>query len=196
MDPSFDPDRQIRSKRRHDPSVQSSAAGSSMGDRGKAPAGRGRGSRGCTGSRGDRAIPATTRLIPAPSAREARVRGKRPATLVPDTPERLEVSFGPNQSKYEGPPPCVANVRTAQGYTPRLYKDYKNKAKEVTKQRKENPWFHQKDESLDPRFHCQFHSDFYFSVLYEAKRVKIIKMQWIDWKYMEERRDRVFDRVI
>ena len=97
MDPPQNPEKQARTKRRHDPQFQTQSTevdGShGRGDRGKQLARRG-------SSRGrGRDLPidrhtATGVVSHSRDQGDAHRRGKRPASVCPDTPERLEVVLG------------------------------------------------------------------------------------------------------
>ena len=49
--------------------------------------------------------------------------------------------------------------------------------------------------ALDNRFHNMFQQDFYETVIL-TKDDKVSRSQWIDWEYMAEKKDVVFDEVI
>jgi hypothetical protein len=49
--------------------------------------------------------------------------------------------------------------------------------------------------AYDYRFHSLFQQDFYESVIM-TKNKPVVNSQWIDWAYMENKHDPIFDRVI
>jgi hypothetical protein len=50
-------------------------------------------------------------------------------------------------------------------------------------------------DAYDYRFHSLFQQDFYESVITPKSKL-VTNSQWIDWAYMENRHDPIFDRVI
>ena len=58
--------------------------------------------------------------------------------------------------------------------------DYMGKQKMVEEARMENPYEVTKDLGVDYRFWNVFHSNFYTSVIFNNKKSKIMKMQYID----------------
>ena len=58
--------------------------------------------------------------------------------------------------------------------------DYMGKQKMVEEAREENPYLVSKDLGVDYRFWNVFHSNFYTSVIFNNKKSKIVKMQYID----------------
>jgi hypothetical protein len=54
------------------------------------------------------------------------------------------------------------------------------KQKMVDEVREENPYLVSKDLSVDYRFWNVFHSNFYTLVIFNNKKSKIVKMQYID----------------
>jgi len=49
---------------------------------------------------------------------------------------------------------------------------------------------------VDYRFWNEFHSNFYASVIFNSKKSKIVKMQYVDWEEMKETNEPEFNRVI
>ena len=58
--------------------------------------------------------------------------------------------------------------------------DYMGKQKMVEEAREENSYLVSKDLGVDYRFWNVFHSNFYTSVIFNNKKSKIVKMQYID----------------
>jgi hypothetical protein len=50
-------------------------------------------------------------------------------------------------------------------------------------------------DAYDYRFYSLFHQDFYESVII-TKSKPVANFQWIDWAYIENKHDPIFDRVI
>jgi hypothetical protein len=58
-----------------------------------------------------------------------------------------------------------------------------------------------KGEGLEARFWCDFHRDFYQTIirnpkLVAKKMVPIVKMRYIDWKYYEDLNNAVFNSIV
>ena len=53
-----------------------------------------------------------------------------------------------------------------------------------------------KDLGIDYRFWNEFHSNFYATAILASKKIKIIKMQYIDWDEIQEKEEPEFDKVI
>jgi hypothetical protein len=82
-----------------------------------------------------------------------------------------------------------------------MIRDYSKNALAVREQREEDVYKYLKGEGLEARFWCDFHRDFYQSVIRNPKlaaknMVPIVKMRYIDWKYYEELNNTVFNSVI
>ena len=58
--------------------------------------------------------------------------------------------------------------------------DYMGKQKMVEEARMENPYEGAKDLGVDYRFWNVFHSNFYISVIFNNKKSKIMKTQYVD----------------
>jgi hypothetical protein len=71
---------------------------------------------------------------------------------------------------------------------------YKGKTEVVREKRKENPILHAR-EATDYRFHTFFQQDFYESVIISKGKLVTIS-QWIDWSYMENKHDLIFNDVV
>jgi hypothetical protein len=72
---------------------------------------------------------------------------------------------------------------------------YKGKIELVREKRKENPRLVDKDVGIDYRFHTAFQRDFYKSVIIPKNKLVEIS-QWIDWTYMENKHDSIFDEMV
>jgi hypothetical protein len=71
----------------------------------------------------------------------------------------------------------------------------------VREQREENVYLYLKGEGLEARFWCDFHRDFYQTIICNPKLASknmapIVPMRYIDWKYYEELNNTVFNSVI
>lgn len=58
------------------------------------------------------------------------------------------------------------------------------------------PYTVPRDTSIDYRFWNEFHSNYYLSMLFNAKNSKILKMKYVDWEHLESKRDRDFNQAI
>ena len=58
--------------------------------------------------------------------------------------------------------------------------NYAGKLKMVEEERENNPYEQPKDSEIDYRFWNEFHSNFYASVIFNSKKSKIVKMQYVD----------------
>jgi hypothetical protein len=67
--------------------------------------------------------------------------------------------------------------------------NYMGKQKRVEEARGENPYLVAKDLGVDYRFWNLFHSNFYTLVIFNNKKSKIVKMQYIDWEELREKND-------
>ena len=68
--------------------------------------------------------------------------------------------------------------------------------KMVEEAREDNPYVVAKDLGVDYRFWNVFHSNFYTSVIFNSKKSKIVKMQYIDWEELRAKNDPDFNRAI
>ena len=73
--------------------------------------------------------------------------------------------------------------------------NYMGKQKLVEEARENNPYEQPKDLGIDYRFWNKFHSNFYASVIFNSKKSKIVKMQYVDWEEMKEKNEPEFNRV-
>jgi hypothetical protein len=71
---------------------------------------------------------------------------------------------------------------------------YKGKIELVREKRKENPQL-QAREATNYRFHTFFQQDLYESVII-TKGKPVAISQWIDWSYMENKNDCIFDVIV
>jgi hypothetical protein len=72
---------------------------------------------------------------------------------------------------------------------------YLGKTEAVREGRKENPRLMDREPNIDYRFHTSLQQDFYESVII-PKNKPVALSQWIDWTYMENKHDRIFDEVV
>jgi hypothetical protein len=122
------------------------------------------------------------------------------AHLCPKTPPRLIPTLPPNVRVVNTP----INLRepgSVLGFAEHMYRDYSKNALAVRGQREENVYRYLKGEGLEARFWCDFHRDFYQTVIWNPKlvaknMVPIVKMRYIDWKYYEDLNNTVFNSVI
>jgi hypothetical protein len=82
-----------------------------------------------------------------------------------------------------------------------MIRDYSRNSLAVREQREENVYLYLKGEGLEARFWCDFHRDFYQSMIHDPKLASknmapIVPMKYIDWKYYEELNNTVFNSVI
>ena len=66
----------------------------------------------------------------------------------------------------------------------------------VEEARENNPYEQPKDLEIDYRFLNEFYSYFYASVNFNAKKFKVIKMQYVDWEEMKAKNEPEFNKVI
>jgi hypothetical protein len=76
----------------------------------------------------------------------------------------------------------------------RVKVSYKDKTESVRENRKILARTRPRD-AYDYRFHSLFQQDFYESVIM-TKSKPVSNSQWIDWTYMENKHDPIFDGVI
>ena len=74
--------------------------------------------------------------------------------------------------------------------------NYAGKQKMVKEARENNPFEQPKDLGVDYRFWNEFHSNFYASMIFNSKKFKIVKMQYVDWEEMKEKNEPEFNKVI
>ena len=99
-----------------------------------------------------------------------------PSDACPDTPPHID-EFDPSYlCDYE------EDVVEKRANDTRQHNvvNYMHKQKAVEEARMENPYEQAKDLGVDYRFWNVFHSNFYTSVIFNNKKSKIMKMQYID----------------
>ena len=74
--------------------------------------------------------------------------------------------------------------------------NYAAKQKMVEEARENNPYEQPKDLGVDYIFWNEFHSNFYAFVIFNSKKSKIVKMQYVDWEEMKEKNEPEFNRII
>ena len=74
--------------------------------------------------------------------------------------------------------------------------NYAGKQKLVEEARENNPYEQPKDLGIDYKFWNAYYSNFYASVIFNSKKSKIIKMQYVDWEEMKEKNEPEFNKVI
>ena len=74
--------------------------------------------------------------------------------------------------------------------------NYVRKLKMVEEARENNSYEQLKDLGLDYRFWNEFHSNFYASMIFNFKKSKIVKMQYVDWEEMKGKNEPQFNKVI
>jgi hypothetical protein len=74
--------------------------------------------------------------------------------------------------------------------------NYAGKQKLVEEARENNPYEQPKDLRVDYRFWNEFYSNFYASVIFNSRKSKIVKMQYVDWEEIKEKDDPKFNKVI
>ena len=74
--------------------------------------------------------------------------------------------------------------------------NFEGKQKMVKEARENNPYEQPKDLGVDYRFWNEFHSNFYASVIFNSRKSKIVKMQYVDWEEIKDKDDPEFNKVI
>ena len=74
--------------------------------------------------------------------------------------------------------------------------NYVGKQKMVEETRENNPCEQPKDLGVDYRFWNEFHSNSYASVIFNSRKSKIVKMQYVDCEEIKEKDDPEFNKVI
>ena len=74
--------------------------------------------------------------------------------------------------------------------------NYAGKLKMVEEARENNPYEQWNDLGVDNRFWNEFHFNFYALVIFNSKKSKIIKMQYVDWEEMKGKNEPEFNKVI
>jgi hypothetical protein len=122
------------------------------------------------------------------------------AQICPKTPPRLIPTLPPNVRVVDTPIK-LRDPGSVIGFAEHMIRDYSKNALAVREQREENVYLYLKGEGLEARFWCDFHRDFYQSVIRKPKLASknmapIVQMKYIDWKYYEELNNTVFNSVI
>jgi hypothetical protein len=122
------------------------------------------------------------------------------AHICPKTPPRLIPTLPPNVWVVNTPI-NLREPRSVLGFAEHMYRDYSKNALAVREQREEDVYRYLKGEGLEARFCCDFHRDFYQTIIRNPKfvaknMVPIVKMRYIDWKYYEDLNNNVFNSVI
>jgi hypothetical protein len=97
-----------------------------------------------------------------------------------------------NSPNYVDMRPLVFRARTNPTW--RVNVSYKGKTESVRKNRRILARTQPRD-AYDYRFHSLFQQDFYESVIMTKSKLTA-NSQWIDWAYMENKHDPIFDGVI
>jgi hypothetical protein len=97
-----------------------------------------------------------------------------------------------NPPNYDDMRPLMLRAPTTPSW--RLKVSYKGKTESVRENRRILARTQPRD-AYDYRFHSLFQQDFYESVIM-TKSKPVADSQWIDWTYMENKHDPIFDRVI
>jgi hypothetical protein len=97
-----------------------------------------------------------------------------------------------NPPNYVDMGPLVFRAPTNHTWTVKV--SYKGKTESVRKNRRILTRTQPRD-AYDYRFHSLFQQDLYESVIM-SKRKPVANSQWINWAYMENKHDPIFDRVI
>ncbi|RLM85569.1 putative copia-like retroelement [Panicum miliaceum] len=115
--------------------------------------------------------------------------------ICPRTPDRLVVEFGDDQVNH---PTCPRLKRPTivEGFAVLASRDYFKQAITVKNQRANDPCRYRKSEGLEQHFWCDFHRDFYMSVILRKKSQPIVPMKYIDWEYFENMNDPLVNAVI
>jgi hypothetical protein len=100
-----------------------------------------------------------------------------------------------------GTPINLREPGSVLGFAEHMIRDYSKNALAVRGQREEDVYRYLKGEGLEARFWCDFHRDFYQTVIWNPKlaaenMVPIVNMRYIDWKYYEDLNNTVFNSVI
>jgi hypothetical protein len=117
---------------------------------------------------------------------------KTPPRLIPTLPQNVRVVDTPIKLRDPG---------FVLGFAEHMIRDYSRNSLVVREQREENVYLYLKGEGLEARFWCDFHRDFYQSIIRNPKlasknMASIVPMRYIDWKYYEELNNTVFNSVI
>jgi hypothetical protein len=123
-----------------------------------------------------------------------------PNHICPKTPPRLIPTLPPNVRVVDTPIK-LREPGFVLGFAEHMIRDYSKSALAVREQREEDVYRYRKGEGLEARFWCDFHRDFYQTVIRNPKlasknMVLIVNMRYIDWKYYDDLNNTVFNSVI
>jgi hypothetical protein len=74
--------------------------------------------------------------------------------------------------------------------------NYARKQKMVEEAREDNTYEQPKDLGVGYKFWNEFHSNFYASMIFNSRKSKIVKMQYVDWEEIKDKDDPEFNKVI
>ena len=74
--------------------------------------------------------------------------------------------------------------------------NYAGKQKMMEEAHENNPYEQPKDLGVDYIFWNEFHSNLCASVIFNSRKSKIVKMQYVDWEEIKEKDDPKFNKVI
>ena len=77
-----------------------------------------------------------------------------------------------------------------------MTRDYYKQDVALREARKEPVYKFEKCESLERRFWCKHHSDFYATVCMRKPDAPIVPCKYVDWKYYEDMNDPFFNEAI
>ena len=77
-----------------------------------------------------------------------------------------------------------------------MTRDYYKQDVALREARKEPVYKFEKCESLERRFWCKLHSDFYATVCMRKTDAPIVPCKYVDWKYYEDMNDPFFNEAI
>jgi hypothetical protein len=122
------------------------------------------------------------------------------AHIYPKTPPRLISTLPPNVRVIDTPIK-LRDPGFVLGFAEHMIRDYSKNSLAVREQREDNVYLYLKGQGLEARFWCDFHRDFYQSVIRNPKlatknMAPIVQMRYIYWKYYEELNNTVFNSVI
>jgi hypothetical protein len=86
------------------------------------------------------------------------------AHICPKTPPRIIPTLPPNV-RVVNTPINLREPKSVLGFTEHMYRNYSKNALAVREQREEDVYRYLKGEGLEPRFWCDFHRDFYQTVI-------------------------------
>ena len=115
-----------------------------------------------------------------------------PPGACPDTPPHLKEFDRSYIRKYSKDVVMRRPVDTR----PHPMLNYAEKLKMMEEARENNPYEQPKDLGIDYRFWNEFHSNFYASVIFNSKKSKIVKMQYVDYDEMKDKNEPEFNKVI